>query len=512
MGLVGTATRAIWLFAAVSVMGSVVALSLDLLATDVAMTTLDGPAAARLDARLDDAIFCFDPGLAQVEASVLNVGGPIDITNTTVLVDGVPDSGTTTSVDGIGETPVWPPGDVARFTFDAATEPERVLLVTPEGISIVILAGTCPVLTTAVISPSSASVVAGEQLAFEVQGYDQFGEPIDGYTFAWSTNGGSVATVDDTTGLLTASTTAATGRTITATAGLVTATAAFDIIPDDPASVTVAPSPATVPAGGTQAFTATVRDQYGNAIPGAPVAWTTNTGTISSAGVLTAPTAPASGRTVTATTTGGVSGTASVTIVPGALSSITVTPPSVGMLTGTRLTFTAQGYDQYGNARTGDTFTWTTTGGTITSGGNLTAPSTTGTVTVRATSGSVQGASTVTVTKQTHVSAMATYSGNTPQTVFAKGTTVTTRVTIVDHANLPVSGATVNIEIRDPSNGLRCNCSAVTNASGVATITYNLPNANLQGQWSIRTTLVTLSGTSYVPSANVVTTINFTEA
>src|SRR6185369_15729183 len=54
--------------------------------------------------------------------------------------------------------------------------------------------------------------------------------------------------------------------------------------------------------------------------------------------------------------------------------------------------------DSTGATMTDVTFTWTATGGTITSTGSYTAGSTAGTFSVKATSGTVSGSATVTVT------------------------------------------------------------------------------------------------------------------
>lgn len=118
----------------------------------------------------------------------------------------------------------------------------------------------------------------------------------------------------------------------------------------------------------------------------------------------------------------------------------------------------------------------------------------------------------VACTSYAHVAAMATYTGTTPDAVFAKGEVVTTRVTVDEQNDLDLASATVYIEIRDPSSTLRCNCTGVTNSTGVATIPYTLPNANLAGTWTIRTTLITGTNVYYQPSANLVTQITFTES
>jgi hypothetical protein len=78
-------------------------------------------------------------------------------------------------------------------------------------------------------------------------------------------------------------------------------------------SIVLSPNPVTVTIGGTQQFTAVAKDQFGNSLTSQPsFTWTATPGTISSAGLYTA---PMSGTTATVTaSSGGKSGTATVNI------------------------------------------------------------------------------------------------------------------------------------------------------------------------------------------------------
>ncbi len=80
-------------------------------------------------------------------------------------------------------------------------------------------------------------------------------------------------------------------------------------------SISVAPSPASVAVSKTQQFSATAKDQSGNAlVPQPSFSWTVSGGgTITSSGLFTAGSTAGGPYTVTATS-GGVSGTASVTV------------------------------------------------------------------------------------------------------------------------------------------------------------------------------------------------------
>lgn len=80
------------------------------------------------------------------------------------------------------------------------------------------------------------------------------------------------------------------------------------------------------------------------------------------------------------------------------LTMITVDPATIALNPGDTQQFTATGHDQFGNLLVQQPpFTWTTTLGSISTSGLLTAPNTSANVTVTATSGMISGVATVTV-------------------------------------------------------------------------------------------------------------------
>jgi hypothetical protein len=168
-------------------------------------------------------------------------------------------------------------------------------------------------------------------------------------------------------------------------------------------SITVSPSSASVPTGGTRQFTATGFDQFGNPMNPQPTfTWSVNGGgAISSSGLFTAGSTAGGPFTVTAAS-GSVSGTASITVTARpVLTTITVSPASASVRTGATQQFTATGFDQFGTPMNPQpTFTWSVNGGgIISSSGLFTAGSTAGgPFTVTAASGSVSGTASVTVT------------------------------------------------------------------------------------------------------------------
>ena len=145
---------------------------------------------------------------------------------------------------------------------------------------------------------------------------------------------------------------------------------------------------------------------------------------------------------VTITDAGGLSATSSVTVtVNQALTSIAVTPATPALASHATQQFTAAGFDQFGNAMSLGTTTWTATAGSITAGGLFTAPYAAASVTVKATSGTVSGTTVATVTDAAPTAATA--AAATPGTV--TGTTTALSVLGADdagEANLTYTWAT----------------------------------------------------------------------
>lgn len=142
-------------------------------------------------------------------------------------------------------------------------------------------------------------------------------------------------------------------------------------------SVTVSPATATLAAGATQQFTASVAGTTNQA-----VTWSALSGSITSGGLYTAPASGAS-DTVTATSqqTTTVLGTAAVTIGAPATITVSISPTTAGPI--------AQGSTQQFAATTNDTagVNWTATAGTISASGLWTPPTPAGgTATITATS------------------------------------------------------------------------------------------------------------------------------
>jgi hypothetical protein len=166
------------------------------------------------------------------------------------------------------------------------------------------------------------------------------------------------------------------------------------------ARIAVTPN-ATIPALGTQQFTAIGYDADGQVITIAP-SWSVAAGggTVNQAGMFTAGSVAGVFTNTTVATVGGVSGSASVTVTIGPLASLTLTPNPVTLATGATQQFVAVGRDASGNiVPVAPTWAVVAGGGTIAQSGVFTAGGTSGTFTntVQASSNGIQAFATVTV-------------------------------------------------------------------------------------------------------------------
>lgn len=237
------------------------------------------------------------------------------------------------------------------------------------------------------ISPSAASITAGttQTLTATVTGSANT-------AVTWSSTGGTVSS----TGLFTAPSTPG-NVTITATSvadPTKSASATLTIVAAPTAiAVTITPASVSVGVGASQSFSALVSGTTNGA-----VTWTVTGGSITPAGLFTAPSTPGT-VTVTATSVADSTKKASATITVTSVAqpvAVSISPASATLTAGATQAFSAV---VTGTAYTA--VTWTTTGGSITPAGLYTAPSTAGSATITATSvadSTKKASATVTIT------------------------------------------------------------------------------------------------------------------
>jgi uncharacterized repeat protein (TIGR01451 family) len=152
---------------------------------------------------------------------------------------------------------IWDSSDTTKATVAPTTGASTVAKAVASGSNIIIRAragaqqgnGTLtinsspPVLTSITISPTSATINAGQTQQFTGQALDQFGQPIGGVTVTFASNNTTVATVDSvspTSGTGSATATV-TGQTNGSAEIRATATNGTTTVTSLPATLTVAP-------------------------------------------------------------------------------------------------------------------------------------------------------------------------------------------------------------------------------------------------------------------------------
>jgi parallel beta-helix repeat protein len=234
------------------------------------------------------------------------------------------------------------------------------------------------------LNPVSSAVVPGGS-----QSFDATATLADGSTvlpsLTWAASGGTV----DASGRYTAGVVNGKYRVVATASNGVADTAAVTITEIAPilAQIVLSPASISLPAGGSQQFTAEGKSADSATVSVTP-AYAATGGTISSAGLYTAGQTPGTFRVIATDGATGNADTSAVTITAPptspTLQSVVLTPASVSLQTGAAQQFAASGRMSDGSSTT-VSVTFSETGGAITSGGLYTAGQTPGTFRVIAT-------------------------------------------------------------------------------------------------------------------------------
>ncbi len=222
--------------------------------------------------------------------------------------------------------------------------------------------------TVAIAAAATPSPVTGNATNLSVLGADDQGEAALTYTWTATTlPAGAAAPTFNANGTNAAKNTTATfskagvyGFTVTiADAGGLTTTSSVNVtVSQTVTNIVVSPLTPTLARGGTQQFSATSTDQFGNAVSPAPTyVWSATGGSINSSGLYTAP-STLNTYTVTATV-GSVSKSTTVTVVNTGPTITTPASANPSPVTGTTSTLSVLGADDAGEA--GLTYTWSVT-------------------------------------------------------------------------------------------------------------------------------------------------------
>lgn len=235
------------------------------------------------------------------------------------------------------------------------------------------ISSVSPVCTPSMVAPNATS-----QCSAAVQGTGSYSSAV-----TWSSSGGAITT----SGLFTAPA-AAGAVTITATSTQdATKSGAASVMVQATAptitSVAVTCSPATIVVSGTTQCAATVQ---GTGSYSSAVTWSASGGTITAAGLFTAPAAAGTVRiTATSTQDSTKSGSVPVTVQAAAstITSLAVTcnPSTIAPNATSQCSASVQGTGSFSSA-----VTWSASEGSLTTSGLFTAPAAAGSVTVTATS------------------------------------------------------------------------------------------------------------------------------
>jgi uncharacterized protein YjdB len=254
------------------------------------------------------------------------------------------------------------------------------------------------------VTPANPSVALGTQQQFHATGTYSNGSTLDiSNSVTWASSSSAVAIISSA-GVATSK---AVGQTtISAASGGVSGSTVLTVTPAQLVAISVTPPSASIPLGTTEQFTATGIFTDGTTQNlNTSATWTSSqTTVVTVSGGLAYPVAV--GATTITASVGSVSGSAALTVTTAALVSIAVTPPTPSVALGNSQQFTATGTFTDGSTQNlTSQVSWGSATSAIASinasGFAMTLAA--GTTQITATSGSVTGSATLTVTPATLV-------------------------------------------------------------------------------------------------------------
>ncbi|MEX2156222.1 MAG: Ig-like domain-containing protein [Gemmatimonadales bacterium] len=345
------------------------------------------------------------------------------------------------------------------------------------------------------VTPTSASVLVSGAVQLTATPRDSAGNSLTGRTITWASSAPAVATVSGS-GLVSA--VAVGSATVTATSEGKSGSSAITVSNVPVASVTVTPSSASVPEGGTVQLTATATDSAGNPLTGRVVTWSSNApakATVDANGLVTGVAAGSATITATSETKSGTSAI-TVTIVP--VASVTVSPSTAGVYVGGTVQLTATPQDSAGNPLTGRAVTWSSSDpskATVSSNGLVDGVAV-GSATVTAMSEAKTGTSAITVSL-VPVAAVTVTPASASVIV---GGTVQLTATPQDSAGNQLSGRAVTWSSSDTTKA-KVNGSGLVTGIAVGAATITATSEGKSGTSSITVTLVPVASVTVTPAS-----------
>jgi uncharacterized protein YjdB len=321
---------------------------------------------------------------------------------------------------------------------------------------------------TVAVAIDSATLAPGHSAAAHAVAKDAGGNVLADQEVMWASSNTSVATVS---GGIVVGVTAGTAS-ISATIGDVTASASVAVVsvpigPASVASVAVTVDSASLLVGHSSAVHCVAKDSAGNVLTGGATTWVssnTSVATVTS-GVVTA---KAAGTATISATVGGVTGSVGVRVTappPAAVATVTVTLDSATLLPGSSSGAGVVAKDANGNVLTGRSVTWSSGNSavaTVSAGGLVTAVAS-GSTSITATVGGIEGRATVTV--------------STPPPAAVATVTVT-----IDSASVVVGHATTAHAVaKDASGNVLSGRAAAWTSSNAAVASVNASSGVVTG-------------------------------
>ena len=246
------------------------------------------------------------------------------------------------------------------------------------------------------VTPAADTLVAGDTVRLSAVASDANAHAVAGAEFTWASSDTVVAVVDGR-GLVTGM--AAGEAEITAASSGVTGRAAIAVTALVPTTVAVTPDTVAFSAvGQAMRLAAEVRDQNGQVMAGASVAWSSGNASVAKVDPSGLVTAVANGSATITATAGSASGTAAVTVAQ-AVSAVAVTPPADTLVAADTVRLSAVASDVNGHGVAGAEFTWASSDTlvAIVDGGGLVTGMAAGEAEITATSSGVTGRAAIAV-------------------------------------------------------------------------------------------------------------------
>jgi uncharacterized protein YjdB len=345
------------------------------------------------------------------------------------------------------------------------------------------------------ITPNAPTVTLGSQLSLQADVRNANGVLISGASVFWSSADTSIVSVTSA-GVITGKSIGSTQ--VAASSGGKSARAVVTVQAAPVASISIAPSTATLVVGGTTTLQAVLTDAAGQPLTGRPVAWASNATQVATVDASGKVIGVAAGTATITATSETKTGTATITVTVTPIAAIAVMPSAVALKVGESTGLTAIATDANQNVLGGRPMTWASSDSTIA------IVSTRGLVTAVA-----PGTATITASGEGR-------SGTAQVVVTAAAPTPVGSVALTPtSASLIIGGTTtISATIRD-DNGAVLTGRAVTwssSATGIATVSSSgIVTAVAPGSATITATCEGKTGTatitvSAVPVASIAVT------